>query len=353
MPISRKLVIFLVISVLGISFTFYAYQVVFTPNILVGKEARELIIERGATFNSIQKQLHDRGYVNDLMSFSLLARLMKYDRSIKPGRYVLTPGMSNMQAIRLLRSGNQVPVNVRFHNIRTLDQLPEKITANLMMSPSEFDSALNEFIKTNTEGFTRENVIAMFIPNTYQVYYDETPKGLIERMRQEYHAFWNTENRERAAKAGLTPVEVSILASIVQAETIKAEEAPIIAGLYINRLRKGIALQADPTLKFAVGDFTLKRILNVHKEVDSPYNTYRHTGLPPGPINMPEIASLQAVLNYTPSDYLYMCAREDFSGYHNFTSSYQEHLRNASRYQAALTREMRKGAALRRAQANN
>src|SRR5690606_16757782 len=170
-------------------------------------------------------------YVNDLISFSFLARLMKYDRAIKPGRYVLTPGMSNMQAIRLLRSGNQVPVNVRFHNVRVLDELPEKITANLLMSPAEFDTALVHFIKTNTEGFTRENVIAMFIPNTYQVYYDETPEGLIERMRQEYHNFWNAENRERAAKAGLSPVEVSTLASIVEAETIKADEAAMIAGV--------------------------------------------------------------------------------------------------------------------------
>src|SRR5690606_10300431 len=154
MPVSKKLVIFLVLSVLGISFTFYAYQVVFTPNILVGKDARELIIERGATFKSIQKQLHEGRYVNDLLSFSLLTRRMKYDRAIKTGRYVLTPGMYNMQAIGLLRSGNQVPVNVRLHHIRTLDELPENITANLMMSPAEFDTALAQFIKTNTEGFT-------------------------------------------------------------------------------------------------------------------------------------------------------------------------------------------------------
>jgi UPF0755 protein len=146
----------------------------------------------------------------------------------------------------------------------------------------------------------------------------------------------------------LTPIEVSILASIVQAETIDEQEAPTIAGLYLNRLKQSIPLQADPTLKFAVGDFSLKRILNVHKEVDSPYNTYLYTGLPPGPINMPEISSLDAVLDYFPSDYLYMCAKEDFSGKHNFTSDYQEHMNNAIRYQRALTIEQRKGAALRK-----
>ena len=349
MRVSRKLVVFLVLSILGISFSFYAYQVVYTPNILVGKESRELIIPRGATFKSVQQQLHEGRYVSDLISFSFLARLMKYDRAVKPGRYVLTEGMSNMQAIRLLRSGNQVPVQMRFHNIRTLDELPEKITANLLMTPVQFDSALMRFIRDNPYGFNRDNVVAMFIPNTYEVYYDVSPDDLIERMHQEYEAFWSDENLSLAAKAGLTPVEVSTLASIVQAETVKAEEAPVIAGLYLNRLRKGIALQADPTLKFALGDFSLKRILNVHKEIDSPYNTYMNAGLPPGPINMPEIASLRAVLNYSPSDYLYMCAREDFSGYHNFTADYQQHLRNATRYQTALTREMRKGAALRRA----
>ncbi|HEY4654527.1 MAG TPA: endolytic transglycosylase MltG [Cyclobacteriaceae bacterium] len=348
MRVSKKLIVFLVLSILGISFSFYAYQVVYTPNILVDREDRVLIIPNDATFKSVQQQLHEGRYINDLISFSFLARLMNYDRAIKPGRYVLRSGMSNMQAIRLLRSGNQVPVSMRFHNVRTLDELPGKITDNLMMTPPAFDSALMRFVSVNPYGFNKDNVIAMFIPNTYQVYYDVSPDDLIERMHQEYENFWSEENLALAAKTGLTPVEISILASIVQAETIKADEAPVIAGLYLNRLKKGIALQADPTLKFALRDFTIKRILNVHKEVDSPYNTYTHAGLPPGPINMPEIASLQAVLNYTPSDYLYMCAKEDFSGSHNFTGSYQEHLRNAIRYQTALTREQRKAAAQRR-----
>src|SRR5690606_27502316 len=145
-----------------------------------------------------------------------------------------------------------------------------------------------------------------------------TPDGLVERMHEEYENFWTEARKALAQENGLTPVEVSTLASIVQAETIEKAEAPIIAGLDLNRLKKGMPLQADPTLRFALGDFTIKRILNVHKEVDSPYNTYQHAGLPPGPINMPEISSLEAVLNYTPSNYIYMCAREDFSGYHNF-----------------------------------
>ena len=339
---SKRLVIFLILSVLGISFTFYGYQILYTPNVLLEQSPRVLIIPEDATFKSLQKQLHDGEYVNDLVSFSFLARLMDYDKAIKPGRYVLQGDMNNLSAIRLLRSGNQVPVNITFNNIRTLDELADKITKNLIISPAEFTAALQKFVAANPYGFTRDNVIAIFIPNTYQVYYNLTAEELIERMYFEYDKFWNEVRKEKAKEAGLTPIEVSILASIVQAETIKKDEAPVIAGLYINRLKKGIPLQADPTLKFALGDFTIKRILNVHKEVESPYNTYKHAGLPPGPINMPEIHSLEAVLDYTKSDYYYMCAKEDFSGYHNFSNSHQEHIRNAARYQQALTIEQRK-----------
>ena len=188
----------------------------------------------------------------------------------------------------------------------------------------------------------------MFIPNTYEVYANIEPDRLLERLYSEYGFFWNEERSGKAKRLGLTPIETSVLASIVQAETIKRAEAPIIAGLYLNRLKKGIPLQADPTLVFAVGDFTLKRVLNEHKEIDSPYNTYMYPGLPPGPINMPEISSIDAVLNYFVSEYYYMCAKEDFSGNHNFTKSYSQHLKNASKYQRALTIEQQKGRALRK-----
>jgi UPF0755 protein len=167
-------------------------------------------------------------------------------------------------------------------------------------------------------------------------------------MNREHRNFWTQERKQKASALGLTPIEVSILASIVQAESIKPDEAPVIAGLYINRLKQGIPLQADPTLVFAVGDFTLKRVLNEHKEIDSPYNTYMYPGLPPGPINMPEMNSLNAVLDYKKTNYIYMCAREDFSGYHNFTSSYKQHMNNAIKYQRALTIEIRKGQQLRK-----
>ncbi|MBL7866094.1 MAG: endolytic transglycosylase MltG, partial [Cyclobacteriaceae bacterium] len=168
------------------------------------------------------------------------------------------------------------------------------------------------------------------------------------RMHSEYQRFWNDERKAKASALGLSPIEVSILASIVQAETIKQDEAPVVAGLYINRLKKNIPLQADPTLVFAAGDFSIKRVLNTHKEIESPYNTYKYAGLPPGPINMPTIANIDAVLNYNKNNFLYMCAREDFSGYHNFATNLTAHNANAARYQRALTIEQRKGAALRR-----
>jgi UPF0755 protein len=342
-----KLIVFLLSSILLISFSFYAYQLCYVPNILVGKENRVIIIPNDASFKTVQKILHEGEYVQDLISFSFLAKLMDYDEAVKPGRYVLEANMNNLEAVRFLRAGLQEPVKITFNNVRLIPDLSEKITRNLGMTPQEFEAGLIQFAMSNTYGFNKDNVLCMFIPNTYEVYYNIRVESLIDRMHGEFKNFWNEERTEKAKALGLTPIQVSILASVVQAESVRRDEAPIIAGLYLNRLKQGIALQADPTLVFAVGDFTLKRVLDEHKAVNSPYNTYMNRGLPPGPINMPEIHSLDAVLNYFKSDYIYMCAKEDFSGRHNFTASYDQHLRNATRYQNALTIEQRKGRALR------
>lgn len=343
----RKMIMFLIGSTLLITFTFYFYQIFYTPNILVDLDDRIFVVESGASYRKVQEDLGRGRFVNDMVSFSFLARLYDYDKSIKPGRYHLRRNMTNLQAIQLLRSGIQEPVNVTFTYIRLASELGERITKNLSITPEQFYAALNEFIATNKDGFNKDNILCMFIPNTYEVYFNISAEDLVERMSREYKIFWNEERRRKADSIGLTTIEVSILASIVQAEAVKDDEAPAIAGLYLNRLRKDIALQADPTLVFAVGDFSLKRVLNEHKQVNSPYNTYKHAGLTPGPINMPRIVIIDAVLNAQTHDYLYMCAKEDFSGHHNFSTNLNQHLINARNYQRALTIEQRKGRALR------
>lgn len=336
------LVTLLVFTMLLSSFAFYGYQIVYSANILVDKEDAVLIIEPAETFKSLQDKLYNNDYVQDLVSFSFLARIMDYDTSIKPGRYLLKKDMTNVDAIRMLRIGQQQPVNITFNNVRLIGDLGGKITSSIALSEAQFNTALDEFISSNEMGFNSQNIISMFIPDTYKVYYNISGEQLVERMLAEYKRFWGGGRKEKARKINLDLKEVSVLASIVQAESIKKEESKIIAGLYKNRLDKGIALQADPTLVFASGDFTLKRVLNVHKEIDSPYNTYLNRGLPPGPINMPTIHSIDAVLNHDDHNYLYMCAKEDFSGYHNFASNMRDHLNNARRYQRQLSIEQRK-----------
>jgi UPF0755 protein len=340
-----KLVLFLVGSVLLISFTFYAYQIFYVPNILVEQENKIFIVRPGATYRTVLQDLGKGNFVNDMVSFSFLARLSGYDKNITSGRFVLRSRMTNLEAIRVLKSGKQEPVKLTFSYVRLQSELAEKLTKNIGVSPQEFEDAVADFVANNKDGFTKENVRCMFLPNTYEVYFNVLPEDLIARMHKEFKKFWNEERLAKATKIGLTPIEVSILASIVQAETVKQDEAPLIAGLYLNRLKKDIALQADPTLVYASGDFGLKRVLNEHKQIDSPYNTYKYPGLPPGPINVPQIASIDAVLNYTQSNYYYMCAKEDFSGYHNFAANLDEHNVNARKYQRALTAEMKKASA--------
>jgi UPF0755 protein len=337
-----KLAFYIVGSTLLITFVFYGYQICYTPNILLEREDRTFMVRSGTTFRQVQEDLGNNGFVNDMVSFSFLARLTGYDKAIKPGRFILKSNMSNLQALKVLSAAQQVPVRITFSYVRLRNELVDKITKNVSMSPEEFNIALDEFVKSNDQGFTKDNILCMFLPNTYEVYFNVPPEDLVRKLNGEYKKFWNEDRINKAKAIGLNPIQISILASIVQAESIKPDEAPVIAGLYLNRLKKNIALQADPTLVYAVGDFGLKRVLNTHKEIDSPYNTYKYPGLPPGPINVPQIASIDAVLNYQPNDYYYMCAKEDFSGYHNFAHNLEDHNKNARKYQKALDAEMEK-----------
>ncbi len=333
-----KVGLVIVSSVFITSFVFYFYQVFFTENILVEKGDEVILIEEEMSFKELQDKLYDRGIVNDILSFSFVAKILGYQDNIKPGLYLLEKDMTNLQAVRLLRSGEQIPTRITFNNVRLKSELAAKITNDVQADSTAFLALLENDSLINSYGFTSDNIMTMFIPNTYEVYYTTSAKGIFDRMHREYERFWTDERIAKAEALGLSPKEVSILASIVQAESIKSDEKPRIAGVYINRLDRNMRLQADPSLVFAIGDFTMKRVLNIHKEVDSPYNLYKHTGLPPGPINLPEINSIDAVLNAEEHKYIYFCAKPDFSGYHAFATNLREHNRNAARYQNELNK---------------
>ncbi len=336
---NKRLAVFIVVfSVLLSSFAYYAFQIIYTPNVLVDQQERYLTIYSETTFSQLQDQLINEGFVQDLVSFSFLAKLMKYDEHIKPGLYVISPNQSNYNVIRMLRAGEQTPVQLTFNNIRTLDDLVTKVANQLEMSEEKLLQILNDQHFISDLGFTPQSILGMFIPDTYEVYWTISPRALVKKMKKQYDSFWNNEREAKASKLGLNKREVTVLASIVKAETTKNDEAPKIAGVYLNRLKKGMRLQADPTIIFALGDFSIKRVLNEHKQLNSPYNTYLHVGLPPGPINMPEEVYLDAVLNYESHNYLYFCAKPDFSGYHSFASSYRKHINNANAYHRALNR---------------
>jgi UPF0755 protein len=308
------------------------------PNFKIPETTFVYIYEDNKDFDVLCKVLRDSAGCRQIHLFKILAAYRKYPENMKSGRYAVDPDMNNRLLLNRLRFGQQTPVRITFNNIRLLDDLASRLTEPLMIGGEQLMSYLNDGKFCESLGFTRATVAAMFIPNTYEVYWNIPADKLLERMKREYTAFWNEERLKKAADLRLSPVEVSILASIVEEETAAPDEYPVVAGLYINRLYKGMMLQADPTVKYAVGDFTLRRILYCHLEVDSPYNTYLHEGLPPGPIRIPSIKAIDAVLHYTKHNYLYMCAKDDFSGRHNFAVTLSEHNRNAERYRTELNK---------------
>ena len=335
----RKFLLVLLIStsVLAISLTFYFYQLFFSPNTMVDSDREYMLkIPSNAVFKQVSNQLYDDKVINDAISFAFVSKVLGYQEAVKPGLYKIDPKMTNLELVRMLRSGAQVPVKVTFNNVRTKEDLAEKITANLEVTPDQFLALIQDSVYIRKFDFEEETIMSMFIPNTYEFWWNTSPEALFDRMYREYQTFWTEERKQKAQAMGLSQKEVSTLASIVQAESQKSDERPRIAGVYLNRMKIGMPLQADPTLVYATGDFTLKRILNVHKEIDSPYNTYKNAGLPPGPINLPDINSLNSVLNPESHSYYYFCAKEDFSGYHAFAKTLTEHNANARRYQAAL-----------------
>ena len=297
-----------------------------------------IYIDDRKDYSDLLFQLESVGKINDIHFFKQLADQMKYPNNIKTGRYEIHSDITYLELVRLLRSGQQTPVKLTFNNIRLKKDLAERIGEQLMFSPDALLAELNNPERCESLGFDTTTILTLFIPNTYDIYWNTSVDKFLERMKKEYDRFWTEERLAKAKAISLSPTDVSILASIVEEETAVREEFPIVAGLYINRLKKGMLLQADPTVKFAVGDVTLRRVLIVHTLIESPYNTYRNTGLPPGPIRIPSISGMESVLNYRNHPYLYMCAKEDFSGTHNFAVTLSEHNQNARKYQAALNR---------------
>ncbi len=266
--------------------------------------------------------------------FHALSKALGY--KMRPGRYMINPDEDIITIFRRLRNGQQEAVKLVLPSVRTMPDMASFLASNLMMDSAQVAQSLSDTTFTQRYGYSPETVASLFIPNTYEVYWNVSFEEFMKRMQREHDKFWNRERMALCDSLGLTAVQVATLASIVDEETANNEEKPMVAGMYLNRLTLQMPLQADPTVKFAVGDFALRRILKVHLEVDSPYNTYKYEGLPPGPIRVASVAGIDAVLHHVKHDFLFMCAKEDFSGTHNFAASYREHLQNARRYQRAL-----------------
>lgn len=265
-----------------------------------------------------------------------LWRLQGGEAARAHGAYRVDPGQSVVRTARRLKNGSQTPVRISFNNLRTLDQLAARVCSNLECGPDSFMAACRDLLPQ--AGFGNHEFPAAFLPDTYEFYWTAGGHEIVRRLLEYRNRFWNDDRRAKARALGLTPVQVATLASIVEEETNNTAERPMVARLYLNRLERGMKLQADPTVKFATGDFGLRRIRGAHLSVNSPFNTYLNPGLPPGPIRVAAGSTIDAVLDAPPHSFLFMCAKEDFSGTHNFAERYSDHLINARRYQSALDR---------------
>lgn len=313
-----------VLCLLGIAaMAFYCVCSTFS----VAEDIHYIYIDNDDNADSVLAKLRPIAPEHAMAGLSTMMRHTAYDEHIHTGRYAIEPGMKTYEVFQKLKNGSQTPIMLTVPEVRTMEQLAGRLSRKLMADSTEIAALI--------VGDTLAP--CLFLPDTYEVYWNISADMLLKRMRSEHDAFWNSHGRRQlAADHGLTPDEVCTLASIIDEETANNAEKPAIAGMYLNRLRIGMPLQADPTVKFALQDFTLRRIYNAHLETESPYNTYKNTGLPPGPIKIASKQGIEAVLHAEENDYLYMCAKEDFSGTHNFARTYSEHQKNAARYVKAL-----------------
>jgi UPF0755 protein len=334
----RRLWIFFIVLVLIAGAGVYILE---NHNIRIpaNKEKDYLYIPTGADFSTVLNILDRKQLIRDRNSFIILARSTGYDKKVIPGRYRLNNAMTNLELVRLLRSGKQEPVKLIIKGSQSLGDFEEYVSLNLEIDKSELKQKFEdeEFLKKFN--LKKETASCLVIPNTYEFYWNTSLPKFMEKIGSSYTKFWNETRTQQCLEAGLTRTEMVTLASIVENETDRADDIPRIAGVYINRLSKHMKLQADPTVKFAIGDKSIRRLYSYMLDFDSPYNTYKYYGLPPGPICIPSTQTLDAVLSYEKNDYLYFCARPDDSGYSNFTSSYRIHMQNAKNYQIYLNKK--------------
>ena len=301
------------------------------------KERHSLFVYASYPYEQVADSVDQ--YIGKKWAYDLYAKRLELDKSLKAGHYVLEEGMSVIKVVRMLKLGLQTPVNVTMNNVKTPAYLAGKLSRQLHADSVELVKVLTDKQLAQKLGFSSPlTMFSIFIPNTYEFYWTVKPEDFVDRMYKEYKRFWNGERDKKRERSGLNRVEVSTLASIVYEETRKVDEMPRVAGVYVNRLKRGIPLQADPTIKYAMQDFGLRRILYRHLKYESPYNTYLNRGLPPSPICMPSIEAIDAVLNFEKHDYIFFCARPTFDGYHNFARTLKEHNANARAYQAELNK---------------
>lgn len=339
---SRSLIQYIIYAILAVFIIaaieiILVYQKVYGPNILTNRHNPfTLYIPTGSTYDDVRELLYTNNLVKDTDAFEWVVEKKNYKAHVHSGRYILKHNMSNNALVNMLRSGLQEPVRIVINNARTLPELAEKVSAQIEPDTEDLLQLLQDEQYIQKYGFSQYSMLGMFIPNTYEFWWNTSAEGFINRMHDEYEKFWTPEKLDKAEVIGLTPNQIITMASIIINETNIEEEYPRIAGLYINRIKKGIKLQADPTVIYALGDFSRQRVLTKDTQIDSPYNTYLYYGLPPGPIAIPSIRSINAVLDYEKHNYIYFCARDDFSGYHVFAQTLEQHNRNARLYQRAL-----------------
>lgn len=337
----KKFGISLVVIIIfgGTYWGYTQYLSVFASNVTFeGSESVYIEIPTGSDFEDLLDLLERQSILNDFESFQWIAEWRNLPKHVYPGRYRIPQGASNYELINMLRSGSQEPINLVLASTRSREVIASRVSRQIEADSSAIATLLYDLDKLAQYGLNADSWMTVFIPNTYELYWNTSAEQFMERMKKEHDRFWNSERKAKADKLKLTTREVSTLASIVQQETVKVDEQAKIAGVYLNRIRRGMYLGADPTLIFALGDFTITRVLNEHKLVDSPYNTYTHLGLPPGPICIPAISNIDAVLQDERHKFLYFCAKPDFSGYHNFARTLGQHQVNAAKFRRELNR---------------